>query len=317
MLIGVVLTAVSLAVNAAISARSDAPGRRLAQLAYVDEVRRQVERSTAQGVDIAQVRAEAPRLGRDGIRRRLDRVVREADSVVASVQAAEPPRSLATAHSVLVATAVIRARAAVTIRDALSKVLGSQPPAVAVEALAGAADDMAAADATYRSFVAILDGAGVTATPPLPASRWVDGGRDWSRPELTAFVRSLRASASLAPVHDVAVVVVTTDPAAVGSEGQAALLPLAKALRVQAVVANTGNEAEPRVPLVVSVAGPTGDLDSAREFVSLAAGQRRAVTLRLRMAAGGPFAVNVVVGPVAGEADASDNRHSIPIVVRG
>lgn len=316
-LVGILLSVTVLLVNAAFSG-SESPSRRLAELAYLDKVRPQIDLSSEQGASIGQVRSDAGRLGRQGTSRRMARVTREADLVLAAVRRTKPPPTLATAHSILVATVAIRSRVAGGVADGLSAAFTDGPPDPAVEALVKAGEEMLAADRTYQVFVdAFPRPEGVTA-PLLPASAWAAEPALWSRPELAAFVGSIRSSATPSPVHDVGVLTVATDPAAVATEGNASVLPLVGSLRLEVVVANTGNAPEKAVPVVATLIGPAGEVDTARDFVDLAPGQRRAVALGgLRPVPGGPSTLTVIIGPVEGETSIPDNERSLGLVLRG
>src|SRR5438477_12975188 len=114
--LGVVLTIAVLAVDAAVSSRSEGPARQQATLAYLDTIRPLVERSTQQGADLNDVRANAIGLGRDGIGRRLERVSRESNGVLGEARKLDPPTSLRQANELLLATFAIRAKAADTMR---------------------------------------------------------------------------------------------------------------------------------------------------------------------------------------------------------
>lgn len=318
LLIGVLLSLAVITVNATLSARSKEPGRRLAQLGYLDRVRPHVEQSTAQGDEIAQVRSEAAKLGRDGIRRRLDRVARQAEEVLAAVNQVEPPEPLSTSHSLLVAAVAVRARAATALRDALGGLTAKQSPASSIDALVAAGESIVAADRTYQVFLDSLPRPPGVHGPVMPASRWTHDAALWSRAELTAFAGALRATAAPGSVRDVAVVVVTTEPTAVASEGGASVLPLTKGLRLEAVVANVGNETERRVPVVATLRAPGGKVDTARDFVDLAPAQRRVVTLGgLQPVAGPPSTLSVVIGPVAEETSIADNGFTMSLLLRG
>lgn len=313
---GALLSLLVVVVNAAASTRSDGPSTRLAQLAYLDRVRPAVERSTEQGADLMRVRDEAARLGRAAVGRRLERVASDARSVLRLVRDADPPASLETTHNLLVATMAIRARAADATRAALTRALGTEAPEPAVAALARAGRDMTTADGTYRVFLDSIPRVEGKPAGAMPPSEWVPNGEGWSEFELAAFVRGLRASSTLAPVHDLAVVLVRTDPAAVANEGATAVLPAVKALRLQVVVANVGNEQEKRVP-VVAMLMADGVSDSARDFVDLAPGQRATVQLGgLRPVAGAATTLTVTIGPVEGEARPEDNSKALPLVFR-
>lgn len=316
-LVGLVLSLVALFVNAGYSSNSKSPSERLARLAYVDQVRSHIERSTLQGADVAVVRSDATQLGRSGIRRKMDRVLRDTALELRAVRRLDPPPDLRTNHSLLLSTMVLRARAASAMAEALVDALAAGPPQGAVDALVEAGREMAAADQTYRTFVELVAGAVGTARV-LPESKWVEEPADWDGPAMTAFVAALKASTVSTPVHDLAVLTFSTEPRSVGSEAGSAVLPLLKTLRVEVVVANLGNAEEARVPMVVTVTGPGGEVDTAREFVDLEPGQRRAVTVGgLRPVPGGPSVLKVVVGPVEGEAAVADNERSMSLVLRG
>jgi len=320
LLFAAVLTLVVLLVNAAVSARSKAPARRLAELAYVDEVRPLVERSTDQGAELHQVRTDAAKLGRAGVNRRLDKVHQDAMAVLRGVRAAEPPGSLTTQHSLLVAALALRVHATESARDALSQALGTDPADAAVAKLAAAGRDMAAADRNYEVFLEGLPKAEGVQADVMPPSRWIADLGGWGDAQLTVFVASLRSTTALAPVHDVTVVIANPDPAAVGQENGVDVLPLTKTLRVHIVVANAGNETEKRVPVVATVTPPpgAGDPDTARDFVDLTPGQSLALQLGgLKMPAAGPWTLSVAIGPVDGELSTGDNTKTFTFTSRG
>lgn len=317
LLLGILATVAVFLVNGAVSG-SDSPSRRLAQLTYLDEVRPQIDQSTAQGASIAQVRADAVHLGRRAVTRSLERVSREADAVVAAVRRADPPPPLETAHSILLATVAIRARVASAAADGMRSAFTEGPVDPAVDALTRAGEEMLAADRTYGVFVDALPRPEGVTSPLLPASAWASEPQLWSRPELAAFVTSIRSSTTLTAVHDVGVLTVVTDPVAVATEGNASVLPLVGSLRLDIVVANTGNAAEKGVPVVATLIGPAGEVDTARDFVDLEPGQRRSVPLGgLRPIPGGPSTLTVIVGPVEGEMSIPDNERSMGLLLRG
>lgn len=315
-IVGLFLSILALLVNVGFSSGSKGPSKRLAQLAYVDQVRPLVESSSVQGADVAEVRGDAVELGRNGIRRKMERVRRGAAASLRGVREVDPPPELADSHSLLVSTMVLRARASSMMAGALVAAGGTEGPDPAVDALVRAAADMVAADQTYRTFTELLVVGGAR-SPLLPVSVWVADPAVWQRPEVAAFVAALRAGAQSIPVHDVALVTFTTDPKPVASEAGSAVLPVVKALRVEIVVANIGNSAEKAVPVVATLTGPEGQVDTAREFVDLAPGQRRAIALGGLRPALGPSTLYVALGPVEGEGAANDNERAMPILLRG
>lgn len=304
-----VLTLLVLAVNAAVSNRSEGPAQRIERLAYLDEVRPHVQRSNDQGTELAGLRDGAAELGRAGITRRLDRLARDTTSTLAGVRAVEPPPSLATSHSLLISTMFARSRAIAAIQSSMVRALGTDSPDEAVKALVEAGADLVTADRTYALFSRSLPkGEGIDQAA-LPESAWVQDPSLWEAPEMAAFVATLRSTETLAPVHDVSVVLMSTDPPPLAREGDADVLPVVKTMKVQIVVANVGNEAEKKVPVVATVTGSSGAADSAREFVDLAPGQRRTLTLGgLRPPTGEPVVLSVSIGPVEGDASPAGNE---------
>lgn len=316
-LVGLLLSAVVLSVNMVSSAQTDGPGRRFSQLAYLDAMRPVIERSSAQGADLAAVRSQGLRLGRETVRRQTARVSQGAREVLTEVEKAEPPESLATVHSVLVATMAVRARSATAVDAAMGQVYTTAPLGPVVESLSRASEDLLAADHTYRVFVESLP-AGMGAPPTVPRSRWLGDGRPWDPTELGVFVATLRSSATASAVHDVSMLVVTTKPPAVGSEGPASVLPIPRAFQVEVVVANVGNSPERNVAVVATLAGVRESREAVRGTVDLEVGQRRSLTLGgLRPVPAGPGALTVAVGPVPGEENRADNERILPVVLRG
>lgn len=317
LLVGVVLSLVTVFVSVVSSAQTDGPGRRISELAYFDQMRPFVERSSAQGAGLTHVRVQGARLGRDGIRREVGRVNREARAVLAAAQEVEPPRSVTVPHGMLLTTLAVRSRAASVVDQAMNRAFGAEALNPIVEALAGAGEDMVASDRTYQVFLESLPSI-VGSGPLMPASRWVLDPHPWNRTELGAFLAALRAGVATVPVHDLTVLVVTTRPPAVGNEGGALVLPLVRALQLEVVVANVGNSAEHDVKVAATLDGPGTNSETVRDSVSLEPGQRRALVLGGLTPRGvGPASLVVIVGPAPGESNSADNQRSIPIVVRG
>jgi hypothetical protein len=318
-LVLVVLLALSFfAVRGMASSGSDSRSRRLAEQAYLDEMRPKVERSTQQGADLVAARDDAGKLGRVGVTKRLVRLQDDAAALLREVRGASPPSSLAPAHALLESTMFIRSRAAASLATSLPASLAAEGTGDAVKQMTTAGADLATADGIYAVFRRSLAPPGAKPAASMPPSRWVERAGSWSEPELRALVSTLRANATLAPVHDVAVIVVSTQPTAVGKEGQADVLPPSKTLRLEVVVANVGNTREKAVPIVAAITTPSGAMDTARQFVDLAPGQRLTVTLGgLQPTHNEQLSLGVRAGPVAGEANTQDNEIVRALLVRG
>jgi hypothetical protein len=250
----------------------------VAALGYLDQVRAQIDQSNRQGADVADVRTKASALGRAGITRRLDRVSKDAAKTLSLARAADAPGDMEDARSLLLSTLWLRSRATTNMKAALDTALGKTPPDAAIKKMADVGADLTAADRTYTAFIAAVNElAKVGREAVLPPSRWIEEPLTWQPAELEAFIRALRSSAELAPIHDTTVILVTTEPAAVRKEGDLMVLPLSR-IRVQAIVANVGNEPLKDLKVEVTLV-PGGDRTTARDFVSLAPGQRATITL--------------------------------------
>jgi hypothetical protein len=311
----VMVTAIVLLVDLVVSTRSDEPSRRVAALGYLDQIRAQIEQSNRQGADVADVRSQAAKLGRAGITRRLDRVARDATHTLSAARSASAPSDLSDARSLLLTTRWLRARGPTQMKDALEAALGKTPPQAAISKMAEVGADLTAADRTYQGFMTVIDQRQkVGREAVLPPSRWIDEPVAWQAPELGAFITALRSSAELAPIHDTTVILVMTEPAAVRKEGDKVILPFGK-IRIQAIVANVGNEPERDLKVEVTLV-PGGAVATARDFVSLAPGQRATVTLGgLIPIPDTPSTLTVRIDRPPGDAT-DDNEKSIAMVAK-
>ncbi|MEA3075368.1 MAG: hypothetical protein QOF60_276 [Actinomycetota bacterium] len=276
-------------------------------VAFADRVRPAVGRSTRQASALEALRSQVGTLGKDGLSKGVERLLREARSLSTEVAKVRPPSALSDAHGLLVTCLTTRVTALAAMDATLSGAFESGPPEQAVNALVDVGRDLAVSDRAYELFLAGLP-AGARKT--MPASVWLADDTRYGRPEMAAFVNTLRASASLAPVRDVSVITVTVDPAPVSVAGGGSsikVLPVSRTLKLQVVVANAGNVAEKHLA-VEAVVTSTGGMDTARQFVDLAPGQRATVALTLHPSPVGVLELKVRAGPAAGEASIADNE---------
>jgi hypothetical protein len=309
-LLALLATVIVLAVNSIVSSSAEGPDP---AIGFADAVRPAVDRSTRQGVALEDLRSSAGTLGRDGLKRGIDRLLRESRGLVDDVEAAKASGDLRRTQGLLLTSLTTRAGALQAFEDTLAGRFEDGPPEQAVDALVAVGQDLAVAD---RAYVLFLQSLPAKARTTMPASVWLQDPTKFERPEMAAFVNTLRASASLAPVRDVGVLTVTTDPVPVGMDGTVnRVLPLSKTLRLQVVVANAGNVEEKRLP-VEAVVTSQGGVDTARQFVDLAPGARATVTLVLRPSPVGVLELKVHVGPVEAEANLGDNEQLSFYVMR-
>jgi len=222
-----------------------------------------------------------------------------------------PPASVKTAHALLVASLAMRAEGVKALGQAITTALSGQSIGAGVQALSDVGLDLQAADRAYHLFQQAMPPLGTA----LPDSTWVASSDTYSSASLAVFVASLRSAGSLAPIHDVAVTVVTTEPPPVNIQGSLQILPIAKLLNLQIIVADIGNQPEKNLTVSATIApsaiGPTQML---RDFVDLSPGLTRTVTLGgLRVQPSGPTTLTVRIDPAPGETNLADNTKVLTI----
>ncbi|GAC1517890.1 MAG: hypothetical protein NVS1B12_07040 [Acidimicrobiales bacterium] len=311
-----VLTVIALIAAGGGSSRPNAP--ELVQV-YLDQVHPGIQRSAQDGADFADIRTNAAKLGRDGVDRRLDRLARSVDTTLSDVEALSPPASLRVAHAYLVAVLGVRSKGVHEARGAFDAALtltpaADQGAADAVDQLLAVGQDLTLGDRAFGLFTGALPAK--IARPP--AAVWVATPSDWSSGELQTFVVLLRSTASLTAVHDLAMVAFQTDPPAVSTTADGIeVIPASKAMSISMVVQNVGNQPEHQVTVTALLTLSNGSQQSLRDFIDLAPGQRRAITLQsLHPATGTSGTLQVIVQPVPGQTDLKHNSIVTPVEFR-
>lgn len=308
-ILALVATLLVLAVNSIVTSSAEGPDP---AIVFADRVRPAIDKSSRQAGALEELRRSAPDLGRIGVQRGVDRLLRESRGLVSEVEQAPAQGDLRRTQGLLLACLVTRQQALEAIAATVSGRFESGPPDQAIDALVAVGEDLAVADRAYELF---LDQLPAKARASMAPSVWLPDSSRFGRPEMASFVQTLRAEAGLMQVRDLAMVTVATDPLPVGSDGLNKILPLAKSMRLQVVVANAGTVAEKRVA-VEAVVTSQGGLDTAREFVDLDPGQRQTVVLTLRPSAVGVLELRARVAPVEGETNVVDNEQVSYFVMR-
>jgi hypothetical protein len=307
--LAVVASLVVLAVNSIVKSSAEGPDP---ALVFADRVRPVVDRSSRQAMALDDLRNQAGTLGREGLKRGVDRLLRESGELADEVDSVKADGELRQTQGLLLTSLTTRRDALAALADTLAGRFESGPPEEAIDRLVDVGGDLAVSDRAYELFLARLP---ADARKTMPPSVWLSDPNHYARPEMAAFVGTLRASSSLAPVRDVSVLTVTTDPVPVGMDGVNKVLPVSKTLKLQVVVVNAGNQAEKHVT-VEAVVTSQGGMDTARQFADLAPGQRSTVGLTLRPSPVGVLELKVRVGPLEGEVNLADNEQTSTYVMR-
>lgn len=309
LLLAVVASLVVVAVNSIVSSSAEGPDP---AIVFADRVRPVVDRSTRQAGSLEELRSSAGSLGRDGVKRGIDRLLRESEALVTEAEQAPADGDLRRTQGLLLTCLTTRRDALAAIAETVAGRYETGPPEQAVDALVDVGRDLAVSDRAYELFLARLP---VKARESMPPSIWLPDDTRFARPEMSSFVGTLRSAAGLIQVRDLAVVTVTTDPTPVATDGFHRVLPVTRTMRLQVVVANAGTVAEKRVP-VEAVVTSQGGMDTARQFVDLAPGQRATVALTVRPSPVGVIELRVRVGPTELEASITDNEQVSTYVMR-
>jgi len=312
----VTLTAIVLLAKGGASGQ---PNNSEAVQTYLDEVRPGVQQSIEQGADFADARSEASTLGRDGIDRRLQRLMIEVNSTLTSIDTLTPPPSLRVAQAYLVAALGVRAKAVNEAGPAMDSALTveatpDQGVSDAAAALATVGQDLGLGDRAFNLFVQTLPAdSGISAGAP-----WLTDPGEWTPIELTAYVDTLRSSATAKPVYDMAMLAFQTDPAAVSVAADGTqTIPASSETTVSMVIENVGNQPESNVTVMVILSLAGGGERTLRDFINLAPSQTRSLTLGpLPTDPGMAGTLVVEVEPVAGEIETGNNAITTQVQFR-
>lgn len=308
----VLLTAIVLVINAIARNTGGGPD---ARLTYLDSVRPIALRSAENGADLNELKAQASELEGDALARQLTEIRREARAIARAVDRVDVSDEMRADHGILVTVAEVRADALARFEEVLRQAVEPGADAAdAVEGLVAVGTELTVADRAYALFV---ERAAEDAEPSMPPSVWVGKAEDWARPELAAFLATLRAGQALAPIADVGIITFTTDPEAVGIEGDSLVLPATRdGLGLSVVVVNMGNQRHRQVTVEIAVTSADGTTDTARNFVDLDPGQRVTVDVGNVRLVPGSATLTVRTAPVVGETNLSDNEQIRTLVVR-
>jgi hypothetical protein len=295
------------------------PDRRTVDRSFASLVAPIATRSNATGADLRRLLSDGPSFDRATFFSDLASIAADTAEDARTFAAVTPPLPAEQVAASCGAAIDDRARVGAQVRVALGKLLGGPEgrgggdAAGAARVLVAAGTTLESADGSWATCRRTLRGAPGSAR--LPASTWVADRGAWQDAAAGAFVASLVGSASLLPVHGIAIVTITTSPAAVPGGAGVSVLPATSTLQVEVVVADRGNVDERGVTVVVT-AVPQGTAPPpapVRVTTDLSAGASVALMpAPIRVRAGTSYVLDVVATPSSTGAAVSS---SVPLRV--
>ncbi len=294
------LTLLVLLIDASVKSRSPAPVRSLAGQAWYDRVQPLIQQSTVSGHELDALRTGSKAITASVLQSDLQDLVTSTRTTLASYQKLRAPASLESSAGLLETALLVRSQASASLAAAVRQQLARSATAsltAATTTLTRSAEQLQVADEAYRLFAGALPSwLGVRA----PASVWVASSALYDASGLQVWLTALRSRISLAPVHRVAIVAVSTDPAPIGRRGSVEVLTPSNELVVTVVVGDTGNQTESDLTVSAALSRSTG-VASVRSFVSLGPGGAHAITFDpLGIPIGVDVVLTVTITPAAG-----------------
>jgi hypothetical protein len=299
--IGVAITLLVLLIDASLHSRSPAPEQQLATGTWIDRILPLIASSTVQGQTVARIWATGLKMPAPAVAQQINSVATGAYANYQSAIKLRPPLDLTGQAGLLDACLLARSQAAAQLKTALTSVLGAAaelgvstastlpspsrsgstttpstvsppaaPPPAEIQAVQKAGTDIQVGDQAYQLFTGSLPGdLGIK----MPASVWASNQGPYQPQQAQVFLTSLQNAAITAPVHQVKIFAVTTNPAPVSSQGATQIMPDASAMTVTVVVADTGNQTENNLTVTAAISPAGSGTSSVRDFLNLKPGQ--------------------------------------------
>ena len=311
--------------------RASAPVRRTENRSFAALALPVVDQSNATGAALEYLWTKGPSLDRVTFFSDLATMASDSAAEDQAFVALTPPTPSGDVLGRCQATMSGRREAAARLQSDLDRLLGGRDgfgggdEAAAVGGLVSIGDQLRVADASWAGCRrALLHQPG---SARLAGSTWVHDPTAWSETAVSQQVASLVSSPTLAPVHRLTLLSVSTTPAAVPAVDGVGVVAPSTALAVRVVVADVGNVGEARVNLVVTAVpqgtsgpqgtsvpqGTSGGPDLVRATTGLAPGQSVVLSPpSLKVSPGRSYVLTVTATPATGPGRAST---SIPLRV--
>ncbi len=294
------VTLLVLLIDASTKSASQAPARTLAGQAWYDRVRPLITASEVTGRQLVALRSSTSTVGAGALESNLRAMVDGTSSTLHAYQRLRAPSALQGEAGLLETCLLVRDQATANLAVAVRRQLSAPArtsTAGTSQAVARSSQQLQVADAAYQLFANGLPASlGVRA----PGSVWVSDPTLFTPTGLQVWLTSLHSRISLAAVHSIAIVALSTNPAPIDRRRAVQILTPSSQLVVTVVVGDTGNQPEPNLTVIAAISNSTGT-SSKRDFVDLAAGSAKAITFApLGPVLGHPDTLTVTVTPLAG-----------------
>ena len=296
LIIPFVLTIVVLLVDASMHARSPQPEITMNSQAWVDKALPEIAASSTQGLEIADLSSQRLTVGAGAVAQQLSGIAAAAGSTYGAVRDAAAPSEVAGAAGLLEACLLARENGAQEMALAVHRLLGGARQQAVVALMSEAVSDFDVSDSAYQLFARDMPRLGVR----MPESRWAATTDLYEPRALGAFSARLLADVIKMPPQRLYIDAVSTNPAALNTQGKVEVLSPATSVSVTVVVGDGGRTETSGVRVSATITPAKGArAQLVSETVDLSQGQADAVTLRgLRTMPSTPTTLTVsAVGP--------------------
>jgi hypothetical protein len=308
--VGIIITLLILLIDASLHSKSLNQGEQLATGQWETQVLPIITTSSAEGRVIASIWANGLSTPGAGIASELQQVATGSAQAYNSIVKLHPPAALDGPAGLLEACLYSRKTAAASLQAGFANVLGASVPgakvvtpnaAAAVQAIQSAGNDIQVGDQTYSLFMKSLP---AHLGLKIPPSSWYSNPAPYQTQTASVFFASLQNAVNPAPVHQVRVYAISSNPSPVSVQGTTQILPDATAITLTIVVADVGNQPENNLTVTAAISPAGRGSSSVRDFVNLSPGQSYSIVGLgpLNPPQGVPVTLTVTVTPPAGSA---------------
>lgn len=290
--------------------------------AYIDSVRPVVQKSNELGTQLRSLQGEVSALSREILDKRLNDWESKAREYEAEALAIRPRAGAEGVAAYLVTALHARAVGFYNFKAAMMSAVEGAGHEQASSAIAKAVADFSTGDKVYGYFAtdarSKLDERGETKIE-VPESVYLREAGDLEK-DPAKYVKLIQSQPRLAPIHDLAIVQLSTKPAAAGRSKDIDLLPGSSSFMVQVSIANDGNLPEQNIVVKLRLSSETSaEPQIAEQRVSVLEPEgKKVLSFTGLNPEKGEIRNTLVaeVGPAEGEKNTGNNRKEYVFAMR-